>query len=843
MSYKHTRSAPRFFVAMLLLCAVAFVSNSASMRAQLAFFSPKDSAKGIVVKANADNVFFCTGIGEFPIIADPALAMDSAARFWVYKYTGNEPPHDGQYYISAGFTQAATKKLKPSLLTAFSLDGVFYVKTNKDLMFQCGAGLSEVPSTVAAAPLSMHAAADGSQQPFQCPRLQCAVPAITAGCRYVLDDFDAQGCRVGCGHVECQGNNVMNVATTTASNGTTQQSVPWSAPANSYTVNHGSCSTSHYRVLPVGCSEVCSTKLNGCEVCSVACNDAYIPVWHDGSASSSTALRSSASNTEFSSFAAQSSASPAESPPAIPSADLLLRFNGALCIDEMSSVNCQRLTESYTIVNDGPESASNVVLHLALHGSLHAESASVHATALSCIAKRIANSTLDCQTGTLAAGTSITVNVTATVGTPAPACGTVNFPASVDSQTSDPILSNNATQDAELTCGAAQESSASSSSESSSIASSFASSIASSSASSVFACSESASTHVIPLDLNGDGRTDFVALYNGTLTATLNTESGKFTPSFSRYLGNAVDGAMMTGDVNHDGATDIVAVVGTFGSDAESLGLYIVNPVSGRTQQVYSSGKLQLSSTSFGIDPTTGDIVGFVGQGMGGKLSRIHIERNNTFGANSAIAYATVQNLPVGPTSNIDIVSDAPWKGAFVTNEDLGGNPNAASGIHSIKIADIDGDGIDDAVELTSRGDDVGLQWISGADGSTHDLKTVLGGTSAYTGGKTTSFSFGDMNGDGANDILVTTNVISPVGSSPVAGISTGSKTYWMENQNHGLTWTYHILDTADTTDIASGDMNGDGKQDIVTAGPSTQFYLQTPDCDIGSTPVTVSTN
>ncbi len=103
------------------------------------------SEAGVLLHAHAHNQVRCGGEGGFPITGDIAFAADEETRLWMYEFTGEEPPFNGRYFISAGELAAVPRYAALPRLTEFTRGRAYYVMTERDLFFQCGKGLSTAP--------------------------------------------------------------------------------------------------------------------------------------------------------------------------------------------------------------------------------------------------------------------------------------------------------------------------------------------------------------------------------------------------------------------------------------------------------------------------------------------------------------------------------------------------------------------------------------------------------------------------------------------------------------------------------------------------------------------------
>lgn len=111
-------------------------------------FHPEATADGVIVGAGDHNFLTTDGTGTFPLFQSQIQAQSYAAlRFWVYEYTGTEPPFTGTFFIDP-VSIAEQPDLAPlSTLTEFTRGKWYYVQTNCDLFFKAGEGLELLPTT------------------------------------------------------------------------------------------------------------------------------------------------------------------------------------------------------------------------------------------------------------------------------------------------------------------------------------------------------------------------------------------------------------------------------------------------------------------------------------------------------------------------------------------------------------------------------------------------------------------------------------------------------------------------------------------------------------------------
>ncbi len=427
----------------------------------------------------------------------------------------------------------------------------------------------------------------------------------------------------------------------------------------------------------------------------------------------------------------------------------------------------------------------------------------------------------DCTIGTIPAGRTASISVYRNFKA-AITCGVVEEQASVDSDATDDEAMNNISDSITVPCNNTNSSQASSSQSS-----------VCTDGQVIFTKAFSLSSlidqsdQILMMDIDDDGSDDVLSRKNGTITAYTKQTDGSFKLLYSRALGNAYLGNMEIADSDGDGKKEIISITGSLAGDYVVFNLDITDPATGTVKRIYTNDasgnrqSLSFSSVRFGVD-INGDIIGIVGNGAIGDVSRITIIGS----------FANVQKI--GNDRNTHIIADKYWgyTHKVMTDADLGKDIYERIGILEIRVVDINGDGTDDLFVKRSEARDVRIQWISGVDGSSHDLGFVLGGAPIVNGQtKKVWEAFSDINKDGLMDIAMTMNNPSGAGDSRFPG-AISSATYWMENTGQGLHWDLHMIDSAGSrTGIAIGDWNNDKNPDVITSGWPVFFYGLEKDC------------
>jgi len=279
-------------------------------------------------------------------------------------------------------------------------------------------------------------------------------------------------------------------------------------------------------------------------------------------------------------------------------------------------------------------------------------------------------------------------------------------------------------------------------------------------------------TGVAMADLNGDGQPDAVITGASSDVVVMLSQAGGFASPVGYSLPNSPSPqAVAVGDLNGDGKLDVVTA-NADGSVSALLG--------------NGDGTLrQATSTNAPLNPTALALADFNGDG---KLD---------------MAVALYGTNSLGSTDGGVGVLRGNGDGTFQTPVIL-----SANGLHGAAVVahDLNGDGIPDiaAVMVGAPGTPATLAIFYGQPGGafqavrTFALKTMAGSES--------SIVVGDFNGDGKQDIAAYSNYGTQI--DVMLGDGTGA---FKEAPNPPIT------NVSNNARLALGDINGDGKPDLVT--------------------------
>ena len=320
-------------------------------------------------------------------------------------------------------------------------------------------------------------------------------------------------------------------------------------------------------------------------------------------------------------------------------------------------------------------------------------------------------------------------------------------------------------------------------------------------------------------DLNGDGKPDLVVANarSNTVSVLLNTTApGAATPSFAAQHTFATGSGPLSvaiGDFNGDGKPDIA--VTNLISNTVSVLLNTTSPgattPSFAAQQTFTVG----NPASVVIGDLNGD----------GKPDLV-VANNSVSGTVSVLLNTTAPGTTTA---------------SFATQQtfSVGSHPAA-----SVAIGDLDGDGKPDLVVANEGSNTVSVLLNTTAPGA--NTPSFAAQQTFATGSGPFSVAIGDLNGDGKPDLAVTNSYSNTVSvllnTTPcVTAFGVSAKTDFAVDY--------------DPVSVAIGDLNGDGKPDLVvanynsvsvlfnttTSGSTTPSFASSQDFSTGSDSISVA--
>ncbi|WP_240977991.1 FG-GAP-like repeat-containing protein [Planctomonas sp. JC2975] len=375
-------------------------------------------------------------------------------------------------------------------------------------------------------------------------------------------------------------------------------------------------------------------------------------------------------------------------------------------------------------------------------------------------------------------------------------------------------------------------------------------------------------------DLNGDGKPDILGItpsgnlyfYSGTGTAGSTARPSGLNPGQNVDFGwNMFTQVVASGDLNGDGKPDILGITpsgnlyyysgtGTAGSTARPSGLNFGKDVDfGWNIFTYVIGAGDISGDHIpdvlGITPS-GDLYSYLGTGTAGQpaiSSGLHpgtvLDTTGWNAFTTTLAPGDVNGdgkpdlIGVTPEGHLDLYAGTGSTASSGNAAALGLKPPVDVDFgwnvfnHIVATGDLNGDGRPDL--LATKPD--GTLWFYPGNGKTTapfgpGQKIGLSGWNMFS----QIVAPGDLNGDGKPDLLG----ITPTGQLYFyAGTGTTGKTgsgYDISGlaPSINVDWGWNMF----TQVIGAGDLNGDGKPDILGITPSGNLYFYSGTGTAGST-------
>ncbi|HEX4319792.1 MAG TPA: FG-GAP-like repeat-containing protein [Acidobacteriaceae bacterium] len=282
------------------------------------------------------------------------------------------------------------------------------------------------------------------------------------------------------------------------------------------------------------------------------------------------------------------------------------------------------------------------------------------------------------------------------------------------------------------------------------------------------------------LDVNGDGKPDFVTA-GGTLAVLLGNGDGTFAApaAGNQYIIDPAGyGSLLTGDFNNDGKQDVALL----GGDYKQVSLFFSNGTNLRGAPLVTANN----------DP----------QGIATELVASGKYTNSGY-QSPLFLY---ENLATGAAQIYTGVNDG--KGNFTSVQALAGGVPADLEFVQTFHADFNGDGLEDIAYSNTTGDIlVALSKGDGSFGTPKSIDLPAAVCPEYYG------AAGDINGDGKVDLVI------PYGGDIACGqLSGGASGYWVALGNGDGTFGKPVFTTfgSELYSVTLADINGDGALDLL---------------------------
>ena len=345
---------------------------------------------------------------------------------------------------------------------------------------------------------------------------------------------------------------------------------------------------------------------------------------------------------------------------------------------------------------------------------------------------------------------------------------------------------------------------------------------------------------VVTGDFNGDGKKD---LATGDGYILLGDGTGNFTVPFGKQFLNG-GFSLAAGDFDHDGHIDLALVPyggagtvdiyrgqgdGHFLRTASYATIYGAQSIS--TTDMDGDGNIDLfigiqSAGLYSADVASdGEFHTLLGRGDGTFTGAVAINPNSNagFSLRTTFDLADVSGDQKPDLVFVDSDTNGHYLSVLAGNGDTTFTPKARTTVSGyaldgpLVLADFNQDGKKDVVFATASGLTAGLAVSLGnGDGSfqpqtTYTVPTPISSVPAAI----SSLVAADLNGDGKPDLVLTTNSDSAGAATLQVMLNNGDGTFQPPQQIDAKSYQFFI---------AVGDVNGDGKGDLIVTAPGFVF-------------------
>jgi FG-GAP-like repeat/FG-GAP repeat len=351
------------------------------------------------------------------------------------------------------------------------------------------------------------------------------------------------------------------------------------------------------------------------------------------------------------------------------------------------------------------------------------------------------------------------------------------------------------------------------------------------------------------IDLNNDGKLDIVIADYGTgrVHVLLNQGAGTFAPAsgspFAACENNLEADDIVAGQLNPqtDQNPDVAvvcegqgAIVRLLGNGSGSLGPQEVFFTGAGSGGVGAPLKLAHLSETSGRDYLYGSGAGYAcflpvrsgvgtgtttcdGEVSGNQLTPVHWYDAACFGGDQVLSFSKNAGQFLGWGLNPRESSSENCSAPFQSSER---NSGIAAGSNSTAIAagDLNGDGEPDVVMADDSGAFHVVAWQGGSTSIEGGIPSTDQPSNFTSAGAIDSLGVADFNGDGCSDIAAAVVLPPPSGKDAVA-IHSGHCNTTQFDAAQTFEVAGDVNTYSDLTKMTVGDLNGDGRPDIVTTG------------------------
>src|SRR3989338_4128766 len=105
-------------------------------------FMLEESEEAVLFKKMDHNQIECSA--EKTLSEGPGLKGVKDVNYFVYEYTGEEPPFKGKFRFASSMIERTPGLSKKNTLEKVLKGNVYYIRTDKDLVFDCSTGVFEL---------------------------------------------------------------------------------------------------------------------------------------------------------------------------------------------------------------------------------------------------------------------------------------------------------------------------------------------------------------------------------------------------------------------------------------------------------------------------------------------------------------------------------------------------------------------------------------------------------------------------------------------------------------------------------------------------------------------------